>query len=578
MKGKNKESKVNLIDKINNFIDNVDSKITDSKGQKVSINIYEVLKKIIVFMIIVFLVFLAIKAFYKTGYFKSTYDLALEKTEYKYDNIFENIFYILVILTIIYLLQKLFTKIKLKYVIPIIIVLTLCLFISFVLTLDLVPIADQGQLMILGEKIYNNHLFLDFENDNYLAMFPYQYGIALYIGVVIEIVENLNNFLNLEYYSYLQIINSICSVFSMILLYLIGNRIFDDNNRAKKILIVLIILFGFYFMFFNTHVYGNVPGLMFALFALLCTIRYVQNGKIYNLIAGGISIFVAYYLKTNYQIFLIGMIVILVFNILKKIEIKKFIGIVVLLLIFILPGKLGDMIFSQMIGQSIPKGVPMLTYMYMGWAPTNTLSPGWYTGDVIEIFTRNEFDHDKAKEETEKLIEERKEEFLNDIPNFLYYALDKLESTWINPTFQTIWCATPGEDRIKGNEEYKKYLKENSWIIDMVNYDSEVYHIEERVLDAFSVIIFTFSAVGLVYIFKENNKEKEKESAKLLLIIIFIGGAAFHFLLWETKAIYVIQYYFLLLPYAAIGLDKIFEIIENRRQNGAQRVNQNKED
>ena len=49
MKGKNKESKVNLIDKINNFIDNVDSKITDSKGQKVSINIYEVLKKIIVF-------------------------------------------------------------------------------------------------------------------------------------------------------------------------------------------------------------------------------------------------------------------------------------------------------------------------------------------------------------------------------------------------------------------------------------------------------------------------------------------------------------------------------------------------
>ena len=576
MKEKNKENKTNLIKKTNDFIQKADDKISNSKFQRVSVKMYEVLKKIILLFIIVFLVILAVKAFYKTGYFKSTYDYALEKTEYKYDNIFENLVYIIVMLTIIYVFQKILEKVKLKYVIPLGILIIFGIFVWFVLTLDLIPIADQGQLIILGEKIYKNHLFLNFTPDNYLAMFPYQYGIALYIGVVIEFVEKFNNFLNLEYYAYLQIVNCICSIFSMVLLYLIGNRMFDDNVRAKKILIILIMLFGFYFMFFNTHVYGNIPGLMFALFAFLCTIRYVQNGKLYNLIAGGISIFVAYYLKTNYQIFLIGMIVILFFNILKKIEIKKFIGIVALLVMFTLPKNLGDMIFTQMIGQDIPKGVPMLTYIYMGWAPTNTLSPGWYTGDVIEIFNRNEYDHDRAKEETRILIQKRIEEFSSDKLGFLNYALDKLDSTWINPTFQTIWTATPGEERIKENEKYNKYLNEMPWLINMLNHDSKVFHIEERFLDVFSIIIFITSVVGLVFIIREN-KEKEKEPAKLLLIITFIGGATFHFFLWETKAIYVIQYYFLLLPYAAIGLDKIFELIENRRQNGKQRVNKGKE-
>ena len=154
--------------------------------------------------------------------------------------------------------------------------------------------------------------------------------------------------------------------------------------------------------------------------------------------------------------------------------------------------------------------------------------------------------------------------------------MDKLDSTWINPTFQTIWTATPGENRIKENEKYNKYLNEMPWLINMLNYDSKVFHIEERFLDVFSIIIFITSGVGLVFIIREN-KEKEKEPAKLLLIITFIGGATFHFFLWETKAIYVIQYYFLLLPYAAIGLDKIFELIENRRQNGKKRVNKGKE-
>ena len=44
----------------------------------------------------------------------------------------------------------------------------------------------------------------------------------------------------------------------------------------------------------------------------------------------------------------------------------------------------------------------------------------------------------------------------------------------------------------------------------------------------------------------------------VLLPVIFIGGFLFH-IIWETKAIYVLQYYYLLLPFSAYGI----WIIEN---------------
>ena len=52
----------------------------------------------------------------------------------------------------------------------------------------------------------------------------------------------------------------------------------------------------------------------------------------------------------------------------------------------------------------------------------------------------------------------------------------------------------------------------------------------------------------------EITRFKKEDNEVLILALTFIGGVVFHFVLWETKAIYVIQYYFLLLPYAAKGL------------------------
>lgn len=549
--------------KNNNKNDDKKERNISASIQNISIKICDIARILIIIAAIIIMTVISIKAFYKTGYFPSTYDNAIEKTDYKYDNILENLAYIILFLVIIYLLNKLLMKIKLKYVIPIGLVCVFIIFVWFVVTLDLVPIADQGQIMILADAVSNNIINLHVNPGSYLEMFPYQFGFAYYVGIVIKIINLTQNIFGLDSYIYLQILNAVYSIICMVLMYLIGNRLLKENKRAKNILIILTIFFGVYFMFFNTHVYGNLPGLIFGLFAFLCTIRFVQEGKWYNLILSGISIFIAIYLKTNYQIFLIAILGVLGMELLRKIEIKKFVSILVILMVYMISSSFGDWLIEKNIGRVIPAGVPMITYMYMGWAPSNTLSSGWYTGDVINIYTENEFDHINTAEETKKLFLDRIEHFKNDTKEFIRYAWDKFDSTWLNPTFQTIWLATPGSDRIGGNVEYKEYIENNSWIIEMVNYKSDVFHIEERLFDAYEIIVFVSAIIGVIYLLKNENKESEN----LLLVVTFLGGVAFHFVLWETKAIYVLGYFYLLLPYTSKGLEILFTKLEEMFKN-----------
>lgn len=50
---------------------------------------------------------------------------------------------------------------------------------------------------------------------------------------------------------------------------------------------------------------------------------------------------------------------------------------------------------------------------------------------------------------------------------------------------------------------------------------------------------------------------------QFIIALIFLGGFAYH-LMSETKALYVIPYYFMLLVYAAAQLHQIFEWLDKK--------------
>ena len=505
------------------------------------------------------LIYITISAFITTAYFQSTFTNATELTSYKFDNIFENIIYILIIILIIKIISKIvMNKSVGKIFILLFFIGILTLFIWAVLFFKLRPIVDQGNVVSLAFSTLNDNLFLKVSSGDYLEKFPYQFPFIFYISVIFKIAMKLGTIFWKNFHIILQLANVIFSILSMILMYQIGKRMIQ-NEKVNKILLALILLFGIYFMFFNTHIYGNIPGLTFALLAILFTMMFIDSQKIKYIFVIGISISISILLKSNYKIFLIGILLILFIDLIKIVNYKKILAFIIIPTIIIVFQIINNILFVQMTYSEVPEGVPMISYVYMAWAQETERSAGWYTEDVLIIYEDAFYDSSVAKEKSiQMLIERMKYLLFEDRQEFVRYSFDKFNSTWLNPTFQTIWCATPGKFRATEDLEYRKYLLENDLIKDMVNFTSDLYHVEEKFMDAYQIIIFAFSVVGLFI------HQKSNETKFYLPIIIFLGGAAFHFFLWETKAIYVIQYYFLLLPYAAIGLDKVFKLLEEK--------------
>ena len=206
-------------------------------------------------------------------------------------------------------------------------------------------------------------------------------------------------------------------------------------------------------------------------------------------------------------------------------------------------------------GYYLNNGVPMISYIYMGIAPGGVYPPGWYTGDVEVIYNESGYNTEKSVQMTKPMLSERLEYLVKHPIYTISYFAEKLETTWLNPTFQVLWCSTPGK-KLDQIPEYKEYIEARPFIESMLC--GTGFDVIERVFDAFQIIFFVSAGFG-VYKFR-----KEEDLRFLMIPITVLGGIAFHFI-WETKAIYVIQYYYILIPFVAYGLCKGFEYFEENK-------------
>lgn len=347
------------------------------------------------------------------------------------------------------------------------------------------------------------------------------------------------------------LINCACSLINMFIIFYISKMLFKKEN-IQKILIIFLAVFALYWMFFNAHFYGNIIGLTFALIAVLFTLFYLEKNNWINLLFAGIFIGIAILLKNNYQIFLCGIIVVIILNIIKNWNLK----ILLIVPIFMIGYFSVNLTYSAILKYNdvnLPEGVPMISFVYMGMDEPKNLSPGWYNGITIKLYGDSGFDQEKTSEITKELIGERLKYFLQNPKEFVNYYAQKIGSTWLNPTFQTVWYSLPGI-RCIFDAEYTEYITAHPTMLNMVA--GKYLVIEENIFNIYQIIIFIFASIGIFKLAKNINLQTA------FLLIIFAGGFVFH-IIWETKAIYVIQYYFMLLPFAAYGLDYIIDSIEN---------------
>ena len=350
-----------------------------------------------------------------------------------------------------------------------------------------------------------------------------------------------------------QNLNVIYSAILAITLYLIVKKLFKEDI-IHKIALIFIAFFSIYFAFFSPHVYGNIPGFMFGLIALLFTLNFIESNKIWHLVIIAISITISYLLKNNYEIFLFAIIIELLLKTLRDLKIKPILGILAICLVVFGTKAIIYNLFEKTTNYSLKEGVPVTSYIYMGIAKPVTLAPGWYTGDVENIYIQSGYNKEKSGEITNELMSKRLEYLSNNPAYTADYFYKKLQTTWLNPTFQVFWCSTPSIV-LDVAPDYNSYIASQQPIISILC--GTAFKIEERIMDVYQIIVFLSTSFALFALLKKGDLDKT------LLPIVFLGGFLFH-LIWETKSIYVLQYYYLLVPYAVYGLYKLFTIIDHR--------------
>lgn len=351
----------------------------------------------------------------------------------------------------------------------------------------------------------------------------------------------------------LQQLNVVYSVVSALTLYLICKEIFKED-LVHKICLVLITFFSIYWAFFSAHVYGNLPGLMFGLIAFLFTLKFLESHKIYNLAITAITMAVAYLLKTNYEIFAVAIIIVLGLYFLQTYAKQALAGI---LLVLVVMFSFKTYVYKHVengTGYSLHDGVPMIAYIYMGIAEPATLTPGWYTADVENIYNESGYNRIKSGEIAKERLKDRTWFMLTNPGYTFNFFASKLQTTWLNPTFQVLWCSTPSIIMdIDG--VYNAHIREDALLEKVLC--GNIYNVLERTMDVFQIVAFISAGLALITSFKDGLVKKT------LLPLAFLGGFVFH-IIWETKAIYVIQYFYIMLPFSAYGLYKLFQVIDKK--------------
>ena len=491
-------------------------------------------KGIIVWFAIVLFSIITILNLILTGYFDEFYN---EWTYFRWENVPLMVIIIGTILVLATLLYKKtsYDKLPIKILAGVLFFYAVVASIGWVLMSKSTSVADRKYVADEAMKFMQGD-YSGYQTAGYLFWYPFQTGIV----ALLELVFNIFGTGNIKAF---KIINAFCVGASFMALIKITGLMFTDEEKRKRIQRIAIILCFFCLppIFYVTYVYGNIVGFTAAFWALYYELKYLKGKSIYNLVPAAILITAGIILKNNMLIILIAM---LIFLLLHALENKRWISLaamVAMLLIYIVGSKGFMAIYSARTGVDMPEGVPMSLYIQMG-LKEGYFGCGTYDASTIQLYTDAGYNAEAAKKLGNEIIKQRLELFDNDPFYSMSFWLRKTALQWCEPTYMSIWESncTP-TCHYEPVSEFTQSIYTGGW-----------HNFLLGLMNIYQSLIWICATVYVII------NRKKMDTAKLLLVTSVIGGILFH-TMWEAKSQYVIQYFCLLIPYAAAGFLAVVE-------------------
>lgn len=384
----------------------------------------------------------------------------------------------------------------------------------------------------------NNLLFLE---GGYLYRFAQQRGMTG-ISYLISLIFGSYNYISLQ----------ILNVIGVVLFYYEMSEICGQfgMGRVVRLKVLLYGILFFPLILYCALIYGNIWGLTLAMVAIKHEIRFLENKKIRNAIVSALAIVLTLLLKSNYIIFLIGIIIIAFIEMIRKKEVKFLLLPALAIVLWMGQGKAVTAIFEEVSGVSFGQEASKWSWIAMG-LQEGIRAPGWYNDFVWYTYDESGYRTDVH----DGMVKEAIKESLHGFMTQKWYAVEfftkKTVSQWNNPTFQAFWIV----------QVQPTAVVRSNWVWHLLS--AEGTHKTAGYLNLLQFIILVGA---LLYCIMYRNSADYGKS--LMFAMIFVGGVICH-LIWEAKGQYALAYFVLLFPYAAAGYNRLTDYLAAAIGNGA---------
>lgn len=416
-------------------------------------------------------------------------------------------------------------------------ILTLLIFalgVFWVATVQLGPRADQ-QSVHTAAMHWLEHDFSDFDRGNYLFRFPYQMPYVAFLALFYRIVGSGN-------YEAVQVLNAALIALTYWGISKISQILFGEQSERRVILFSLGFWCGW---MLSVFVYGNIPSFALAVLALWLQLQWQLCHKRWTyLAASGIVMGLSILLKSFSVIFFIAQSILLVLHFLRSFRWQVFIWMLCAVLCW-QGGALGIHAWAEhQYGAPLNDGAPLQASITMGLQenPEGWRAPGWYNGYHYYLYEDMGYDRQRTLERSHEDLNNRLTEFKEDPAKMAYFFYKKTCSQWADPSAQSLWISAKGTpDKHGPLAQFLLWGKGYPAIFGWMN----VYQ---------SLLWLS----GTAYLFV---KRKQLTLEQLLPGLIVLGGFLFQ-LFWEGKSQYLLPYYMMALPYAALGFYAVVQKIQ----------------
>lgn len=498
--------------------------------------------KFITWCMIIVMAFLTVVSLCFRSYIDVTYQ---EVIHYRNDNVFLAVGFLAVTIVVIYFLQK---KSLLEIVPEKPLLVLMLIYVAGVSGLwayatDSFPVADQKFILRCVDGLMNGDYFCmdPASPDGYLQYNRHQVGLTAFFEIFTRVFTG-----GKVNYHAIYGLNVVMITGIFFGLYLVTKQLTD---RKDIINLELLLSFGmFQLMMYSTFVYGLIPGLFFAVYGIYFMLKLFQTKKWYHGCLMAFMLALAIVMKSNYLIFLIAVGIVLFVKATSEKYLVYLIYIVISAVCFIGMNTTAQNVYEERTGIEFGDTIPNSAYLAMGMKDGPS-APGWFNGFNHVTYRLNGYDEEITDQISKEYIVERLQEFADNPMECLKFYYYKIVSQWNEVTYECFW--------ISMNEDNN--TREMTPIVENL-YRGKLHTVAEAVMNLYQLLMF---AGTLVYAWM---LKKHGDISKVIILLCILGGFLFH-ILWEGKSQYLISYFPLFLPCAAMGMIGITDFLKSRKGN-----------